>query len=240
VNAKALCSDATDWQGQTRLEVSALNQAVSEEGRKPLKERKRRPDDALPHTVNHWIRVEALAIFHEGEYSAGEVADMIGEDVKNVRGHIKDLYDSGCIELAGYKMVGNHRKPVYRAIVLPVVTDDVYRAMSIEERHDASGAIVQGVLAESVSSYRNGKMDNDQALCLIWDVPNLDAQGKREMLAHLTASWKGVQVINAKAAERMSESGETGTTTIVGLLGFERGRPGRPDSGYYRAEKNER
>ena len=122
----------------------ALNQTASEVGRKPLKERKRRPDDALPHSVNHWIRVEALAIFHEGEFSAGEVANLIGEDVKNVRGHIRDLYDSGCIELAGYKLVGNFRKPVYRAIVLPVVTDEVYRAMSIDgtsrrERRDRSG-----------------------------------------------------------------------------------------------------
>jgi len=211
-----------------------------EVGRKPLKERTRRPDDALPHSVNHWIRVEALAIFHEGEFSAGEVAEMIGEDVKNVRGHIRDLYDSGCIEFAGYKLVGNYRKPVYRAVVLPVVTDEVYRAMSIDERHDGSGAIVQGILAESLSSYRNGKMDNDENLCLIWDAPNLDAEGKREMLAHLTSSWKGAQDIHARAANRMAESGETGTTTVVGFLGFERGRPGRPGSGYYRVEKDER
>ncbi len=216
-----------------------MSQAALTVGRKPLKERKRRPDDALPHAVNHWIRVETLAIMHEGEYSAGEVADMIGEDVKNVRGHIRDLYDSGCIEFAGHKMVGSVMRPVYRAVILPIVSDEVYRAMSIDERHDASGAIVQGVLAESLSSYRNGKMDNDEDLCLIWDAPNLDAQGKKEMLAHLTASWEGVQEIHAKSANRMAESGETGTTTVVGLLGFERGRPGRPENGYYRAEKNE-
>jgi hypothetical protein len=217
-----------------------LNQAALEVGRKPLKARTRRPDDALPHAVNHWIRVEALAIFHEGEFSAGEVADMLGEDVKLVRGHIRDLYDSGCIEFAGYKMVGNYRKPVYRAVILPIVTDEVYRAMSIEDRHDASGAIVQGVLAESLSSYRNGKMDNDENLCLVWDAPNLDAQGRREMLAHLTSSWRGVQHIHARATNRMAKSGETGTTTVVGLLGFERGRAGRPECGYYRAEKDDR
>jgi hypothetical protein len=176
---------------------------------------------------------------HEGEYSAGEIADMIDEDVKNVRGHIRDLYDSGCIEFAGHKMVGSSMRPVYRAIVLPVVSDEVYRAMSIDERHDASGAIVQGVLAEALSSYRNGKMDHDEDLCLIWDAPNLDAQGKKEMVAHLTASWERVQEIHAQATNRMAKSGEAGTTTVVGLLGFERGRPGRPESGYYRAENNE-
>jgi hypothetical protein len=217
-----------------------LNQQALEVGRKPLKERTRRPAEALTHSVNHWIRVEALAIFHEGEFSAGEVAEMIGEDVKNVRGHIRDLYNSGCIEFAGYKMVGNGMRPVYRAIVRAVVSDEAYRAMSIEDRHDLNGAVVQGLHAESVSSYRNGKMDSDEDLCFVWQALNLDAQGKRELLEHLTSSWKMAKEIDAKAANRMAKSGETGTTTVVGLLGFERGRPGRPDGGYYRAEKNER
>jgi hypothetical protein len=217
-----------------------VNQDALEIGRKPLKQRTRRPADALSHSVNHWIRVEALAIFHQGEFSAGEVADMIGEDVKNVTGHIRDLYDSGCIEFVGYKLVGNYRKPVYRAIVLPVITDEVAREMSSEERHDVSGAITQGFLAESLSSYRNGKMDNDENVCLIWDAPELDAQGRRELREHLTSSWNTVLDIHARAANRMAESGESGTATVAGLLSFERGRTGRPDRGYYRAEKDER
>lgn len=216
-----------------------MDQQALEVGRKPLKKRTRRPDDALPHAVNHWIRVEALAILHEGEFSAGEVADMIDQDVKNVRGHIRDLYDSGCIEFAGYKVVGNYRKPVYRAIVRAVVNDEAYRAMSIEDRHDLNGAVIQGLHAESVSSYRNRKMDADEDLCLLWETMNLDAQGKRELLAHLTAAWEGAKEINAGAANRMAKSGETGTSTIVGLLGFERGRPGRPVGGYGGSKKND-
>lgn len=217
-----------------------MNQAAQAVGRKPLKKRSRQPVEALTHSVNHWIRVEALTIFHEGEFSSGEVADMIGEDVKNVRGHIKDLYDSGCIEFAGYKMVGSVMRPVYRGIVRAVVSDETYRAMSIDDRHDLNGAVVQGLHVESVSSYRTGKMDADEDLCLLWQALNLDAQGKRELLGHLASSWEGATEISARAANRMARSGETGTSTIVGLLGFERGREGRPDGGYYRAEKDER
>jgi hypothetical protein len=203
-----------------------------EVGRKPLKERTRLPDDALTHAVNHWIRVEALAIFHEGEFSTGEVAEMIGEDVKLVRGHVKDLYDSGCIEFAGYKMVGSVMRPIYRSIVRAVVSDEAYRAMSIEDRHDLNGAVVQGLHAESVSSYRNGKMDTDENLCLVWQALNLDSRGKQELKEYLTARWKGAKEIEAKAANRMAESGESGTSSVIGLLGFERGRAGRPISGY--------
>ncbi len=216
-----------------------MNQGTADIGRKPLKQRARRPDDALPYSVKHWIKVEALAILHEGEFSAGEVALMIGEDVKIVRNHLVDLYRSGCVELAGYKMVGNNRKPVYRAIVLPVISDQAARGMSAEERHDVSGAITQGILAETVSSYRNGKLDVDP-VCLLWDAPNLDAQGEREMHAHLLRSWKEAQKIHGEATNRMAKSGEVGQTTFLGLLGFGRGRPGRPEGGYFTTGKNER
>jgi hypothetical protein len=209
-------------------------------GRKPLKERTRRQVDAMTHAVNHWIRVEALAIFHEGDFSAGEVANMIGEDVKLVTGHIHDLYKSGCIEFAGYKIVGNVKKPVYRAIVLPEVTPEVYRAMSIEERHDLNGAVTQGILCESVSSYRTGKMDTDEEMYLVWDAPTLDAQGEREMHDNLAACFKRAKKIHGRAANRMAKSGETGVTKIVGFLGFRRGRPGRPEGGYYASENGER
>lgn len=216
-----------------------MNQALKV-GRKPLKKRTRRPAEALTHSVNHWIRVEALAIFHEGEFSAGEVAEMIGEDVKLVRGHIKDLYDSGCIEFAGYKMVRSVMRPVYRAIVRAVVSDEAYRAMSVEDRHDLNGAVVQGLHAESVSSYRNGKMDTDEDLYLVWQALSLDAQGKRELHDWLANTFEGVKEIHASAVNRMAESGETGSPKVVALLGFERGRPGRPEGGYYGTEKDDR
>lgn len=206
-------------------------------GRMPLGKRKRRPEDALPHSVNHWIRVEVLAILNEGEFSASEIAKMIDEDVKNVRGHVIDLYGSGCIEFSGHKMVGSTMRPVYRALVLPVVYDETYRKMSMEERRDLNGAVVQGIFTETMSSYRTGHMNADEQLCLLWDALNLDAQGKQELLELLTATWEGAQAINGRAANRLAKAGEIGETTFVGLQGFRRGRPGRPEGGYHGVKK---
>jgi DNA-binding transcriptional ArsR family regulator len=211
-----------------------LTEAASEVGRKPLKKRSRRPEEALTHSVNHWIRVEALAILHEGEFSAGEVARMLDEDVKVVRGHIKDLYDSGCIEFAGYKPVSGTMRRAYRALVLPVVGVEAYGAMSLDDRHDLNGAVVQGLHAESVCSYRNRKMDSDENLCFVWQPLNLDDQGKRELLEHLIAAWEGAKEIEAGAVNRMAESGENGFSSVAAFLGFERDRSGRPEGGYHR------
>ena len=216
-----------------------MNQQGPKLGRKPLNERSRRPDDAVPFSVKHWIKIEALAIFHEGEFSVSEVALMIDEDVKIVHNHVSELYKAGCIELAGYKMVGNHRVAVYRAIVLPEISDEIAQSMSTEERHDVSGAIAQGILAETMCAYRNGKLDVDP-VCLLWGAPTLDALGQKELHSLLLNTWNKVQKIHGKSANRLAKSGENGKTTVVGLLGFERGRPGRPAGGYFKTENDER
>jgi DNA-binding transcriptional ArsR family regulator len=218
-----------------------LNVSAREVGRKPRKERKRQSVHAMTHSINHVIRVEALAIFHEGEFSAGEVAKMIGEDVKTVTGHIHELYESGCIEFAGHKEVDGMMRPVYRAIVLPEVTPKVYRSMSLEDRHELNGAVTQAILTEAVSSYGAGKMDEDEDLYLVWNAPYLDARGEREMHDFLATCFKeGAKKIHARSANRMAKSGETGHTKVVGFLSFRRGRPGRPDGGYFNSEFDER
>lgn len=162
---------------------------------------------------------------------------MMDEDVKNVRPHILDLYRSGCIEFAGHKLVSGSMRPVYRALVLPVVYDETYRRMQLEERRDLNSAVVQGIFTETMSSYRSDHMNQDEDLCLLWDALNLDAEGKRELLALLMATWEGAQAINGRAANRLAKSGKTGESTFVGLLGFERGRSGRLESGGYHGVK---
>ena len=202
-------------------------------GRRPPKQRKRQPVEAITHALNHWIRVEIIAILHEGTFAAGEIADMIGVNVKKVTGHIHDLYESGCIEFAGTKMIGGFARPVYRAIVMPEVTPEVYRAMSIPDRHDLNGAVTQAILTEMVSSYAAGKMDEDDDLYLVWDAPYLDERGEREMHDHMADSYKRAKEIHAESANRMAKSGEEGHTKVVGFLAYRRGRPGRPEGGYY-------
>jgi DNA-binding transcriptional ArsR family regulator len=228
-----------------------LKQGEREPGRRPIKERTRQPEDAPPFAVGHYIRLEALTILHEGEFSAGEIADMIGENVKNVTYHLDELFKAGCIEFAGHTMEGNIRKPLYRAVARAFVSDEAYRAMSIDERHDANGTVIQWILAECLSSYRNEKMDADEDVSLITDEPDLDGEGRGELRQFFTTAWSGepedaldalksVQEIAGRAKNRMAKSGESGTTMFVALLAFERGRSGRPLGGVFNSGKAER
>lgn len=217
-----------------------MNVSARKVGRKPRRKRVRQPVPAMTHALNHWLRVEIVSILHEGEFSAGEIAEITHTDVKAVTGHIHDLYESGCIEFAGHKEVGGGIRPVYRAIVPPEVSDEVYAEMSDEDRDDASGAIVQGVIAEAISSCQNGKLTEDRTVALIWGAQTLDAQGEDEMNAYLTKCYRGTQEIHARAASRMAKSGEQGVTKVIAFLGFRRGRPGRPEGGYVNSEFQER
>jgi DNA-binding transcriptional ArsR family regulator len=172
-----------------------MTRPVLKPGRRAAKERTRLPDDAPPFAVGHRIRLESLIILHEGDYSAANIAKMLDEDVRVVTNHLRDLYDAGCIEFVGHEGSGNIRRAVYRAVSRPIISDEEYEAMSLNERHEINGVAVQWILAECLASYRNAKMDRDETLCLITDAP------------------------------RMAESEEIGTTVVVTLMAFERGRP---------------
>lgn len=105
-------------------------------------------------------------------------------------------------------------------------------AMSTETRRDVIGVIVQAIMSELLGSFRAGKLETDDDVWLAWDAANLDLEGKREVADELAASFDRLLDIKARSANRLAESGETGTTTIVSLTGFERCREPQPTNGY--------
>jgi hypothetical protein len=162
-------------------------------------------------------------------------------DLKRVTEHLRLLYDAGCIEFVGRKKASrteNLSQTVYRAVERGVVTDNEYRAMSVEERDDLNGVALQWIIAECIASHQSGRMSEADEVCLISDEPNLDAEGQKELYELLSSAWEqptdaqavsdSVQGIAAKAAHRLVESGETGTTVFVALLAFERARSRKP------------
>jgi hypothetical protein len=214
-----------------------LKRGELEKGRRPSKERTKQSADAPTWAVANHVRLAALTLLHEKQLSPAEIADILDEDVKKVTDHLRQMYDAGCVEFAGHEGERNFRRTLYRAITRPLVSDEEYRAMSIEKRDDLNGVALQWIIAECLASYRSKKMNEDEDLCLLSDEPNLDLRGREELRELLFATWnglldtqeaiQGVQKIAERAANRMAKSGETGTTTVVVLMAFERGRPFR-------------
>jgi DNA-binding transcriptional ArsR family regulator len=212
-----------------------MKHAELKPGRRPAGDRSRLPEEAPTYPLNHRIRQESLIILHEGEFSAADIAEMIGEDTSHVTNHLRDLYDAGCIEFVGYQGKGNFKKAVYRAIARPFTSGEEARRMAPEERQEAAGVHLQWTLTEAVAAYRNRKMASDESCVVMSDEPCLDAEGKIELDEFLTACWKGdlevverlksVQDIATRAANRMARSGEAGVIVVASLMAFERARP---------------
>lgn len=211
-----------------------MKHAELKPGRRPASERSRLPEEAPTYPLNHRIRQESLIILHEGEFSAADIAQMIGEDTSHVTNHLRDLYDAGCIEFVGYRGKGNFKKAVYRAIARPFTSREETKRMTVEERQEAAGVHLQWTLTEAVAAYRSKKMSSDESCVVMSDEPCLDAEGRVELDEFFTACWSGdfevlerlksVQDIEARATNRMAESGETGVTIVASLMAFERAR----------------
>lgn len=219
-----------------------LKHGPLEEGRRERRRRTKQPRDATPWAVKSHVRLAVLLLLHEKASSPNEVADVLGLDLKRVSEHMRLLYDAGCIEFVGREdqRAGNFSQNVYRGVDRPVVSDEEYRAMSTEERDDLNGVALQWIIAECLASHQSGKMSQADKVCLISDEPNLDAKGVEELNDLLSSAWESssdaedhpgsIQDIAAKAANRMAESSETGSTIVVTMMAFERARPKKPKS----------
>jgi DNA-binding transcriptional ArsR family regulator len=200
--------------------------------RKPPAEREKEIADAIGYVFGHWIRLEALAILAEGKTSVGEVARIIGVNAKRLSGHINGLYDHGCIEDMGTGTARNANKHFYRAVMIPYIDDETYRRMTPAARRDPIGLIILAIITETLAALRAGKFDDDQNARLIGDCLYLDAQGVEEVRDYVRVVYEHLIDIEVRSVNRMAESGEIGTTTIVSATCFERSRPTMPHTDY--------
>jgi DNA-binding transcriptional ArsR family regulator len=208
-------------------------------GRKPASERKRPADEAVAYAVGNGTRIEALAILAEGEHSPSQIAEMLGVEIQLVNNHIRELYACGCIELERTTTVRNATQSFYRALATPHVSDEAYRAMPVEARREVVSVLIQAIVAETMASFRAGKIEADDDVALMWDCLTLDKQGRGELLAETQAHFERILEIQLESAGRLTDSNEEGITTFVSLTAFERSRSGRPEKRFvYPPEKS--
>lgn len=193
-----------------------------------VKEHRRSIEEAVAFAVGHRIRIDALSILNEGTASPNEIAKTIGEGVSKVGHHVKELFDSGCIEFVGTEQRRGATEHFYRAIARPFISNEEARELPEETKREFAALILQAIMAEGLASLRAGKMDADEDIWMSWRSVNLDQQGRREVADEQAASYSRIEEIEAKCAARLVDSEETGTSTVIAAMGFERSRSGRP------------
>ncbi len=185
---------------------------------------KRSIEEGVSYGLGHRIRIEIQALLHEGTRSPSELAKLTRQPITTVGHHIKELVNSGCIELARIEKVRNVDQHFYRAVELPLISDDEARALPFEARQEYAAVILQALMAEGLAALWAGKLSIDP-VWMSWRWFNLDTQGKHEAHEEQAEFWKRINEIEAGSIGRAAESGEPTVSTIVAALTFERFRP---------------
>jgi DNA-binding transcriptional ArsR family regulator len=194
-------------------------------------QRKKSIEEVVAYAVGHRVRVHILIVLNEGTYTAGEIAELIGEPLNNVSNHIRELLDAGSIELVETRRARNMLQHFYRAIEMPHYSDEEVAAMTPEQRQVTAGLAIQSMVAEIMAGLWSGNMQNDPRLWLAWDWVNVDQQGREEIADEQERSWKRIRDIEVAATNRCAESGADATSILVSQTGFKRARKGpKPSS----------
>jgi DNA-binding transcriptional ArsR family regulator len=186
--------------------------------------------DAVSYAVGHRIRVEILAVLHERDASANELARMVGQPLSTVTHHVGELLKAASIEVGRTERVRSVNQHFYRVAGAAFMSDDEVGAISEEARQEISMMVLQALTAEALAAFWNGKLTSDPRVCLLWSWFNVDGEGREEIADEQARSWSRICAIRDASDARRAESGEEAVSILVSALGFERCRtaPGPP------------
>ncbi len=184
---------------------------------------------AVAYAVTHQARTEIRTILNEGPRSQEELARLIRAPAsKNIAHHLRELLADGSIELAYVKRVRNALEHYYRAVEIPLYTDEEIEAMPPQARQAIAGVIFEGVMSEAMAALWAGKMVDDRRVWLSWRWFNVDARGRGDIADDQARHWERVREIEVESLGRCARSGEPTKSIIVTSLGYERFRFSAP------------
>jgi DNA-binding transcriptional ArsR family regulator len=178
----------------------------------------------VSYGLGHRIRIEVLCLLNEATYSVSELAKRTHQPLTTISHHIKELLKSGCIELARVEKVRNADQHFYRALKMPIVSDEEAKGLPPEVKQEYAAVILQGAMAEGLDALWSEKLNQDPHVRMMWRWFNLDEQGRQELADEQRESWERIAEIEARSAHRRIKTGEEPTTMIAVTLGFERNR----------------
>jgi DNA-binding transcriptional ArsR family regulator len=214
-------SRRTNGSDEGRLGVQAkIERAKS---KSPGKARHKRIEEVVQYALGHKIRVEILILLNQGAFTSNQLAELLGEPVNNVQNHLRRMLDDGAIEIAEEKRVTNVVTYWYKAVEIPVYSQEAAEAMTPVQQQMTVGAILQSGVAEELAGLYEGKL-RDPRSCLYWDWFHVDQQGREDMEAENIRYLERVREIEVESANRRAESNEESTSMLLKLSVFERAR----------------
>jgi DNA-binding transcriptional ArsR family regulator len=178
-------------------------------------------NSTLGAIVAHPLRTRCLTVLSDRTASPTELAQELGEDVGNVSYHVKQLLKMEAIELVRERPVRGAVEHFYRAIQRPLLSEDDYNDLTVEQRLRFARLVLQFSVADAataIDSESLGQRANHHVTRLPVQV---DEQGWQELSdLHAEMLHRSIEIETASAG-RMSDGGATSIPARVISMFFE-------------------
>jgi DNA-binding transcriptional ArsR family regulator len=172
-------------------------------------------NSALAKAFAHPLRVKAFLLLAQGTWSPKEIADMLGEESSDVSYHVRQLEKFGMIEMVNAKQVRGAVQHFYRAVARPMMSDEEWANLSLEERLAVSRFGIQLVIGDAVLADDAGTFDARADRHLSRTPMEVDLEGWRELQDLHNETMGRVLEIQAASAERLAKSEGKGSFPVV-------------------------
>jgi DNA-binding transcriptional ArsR family regulator len=174
----------------------------------PTTRKKKRLETTLAAAVAHPIRSKCLVILAERVASPAEIARELHLDVSKVGYHVNALAEANLIEEIGSRPVRGAVEHFYRAVELPVVSNEQEAELTPAEQRTYAESVLSIFAANAALSLDVGTLVARTDHHLTRLALNIDEEGWSEATAAYMELYERIFEIQEAAAARMSESGE--------------------------------
>jgi DNA-binding transcriptional ArsR family regulator len=166
-------------------------------------------DSTLGAIVAHPLRAKCLTMLSDRTASPNELAKDLGEDVGNVSYHVKQLLKMGAIELVRERPVRGAVEHFYRAIKRPLMSDEEYASLSVEERLRFARLGLQFTVADAATAIDANTFTRRPDHYLTRLPLTVDEEGWKELNDLYADTLQRTIEVEAASAARMSKDPES-------------------------------
>jgi DNA-binding transcriptional ArsR family regulator len=170
----------------------------------------------LLKALAHPLRFRIMTVLSDREASPKELSEEFGIDLKRVCEQVDILERNyGLIQLVDTDRRQGGVQHFYRAIARSYIGTPESRSLSAGEREAISDAITQQMLADLLRAIESKAMDSRVDRVLIRLPLVLDDEGFQEADESAIRHMEELMEIQARSAERRSETGEPGVNAAT-------------------------
>jgi DNA-binding transcriptional ArsR family regulator len=175
----------------------------------------------LAKALAHPLRVRILSSLHKGISSPNQLSQELGEPLGNVSYHVKTLLEYDCVELVKTEPRRGAVEHFYRATERAFFNANDWEKIPASARKGISGSILETVGQDATEALVAGSIDARTDSHVSRTPLTLDEQGWSDITALLSETLERALEIQEEAADRLSDSKDSGISTKLAVLHFE-------------------